>query len=275
MYLGTPEPVWASRGYGVPWFISRNRMVHRERGCRNLPTFVDPWAYDSGGFFVLREHRTWPITVRQYVADAIRHAEWAGRWPDWFATMDMMCEPDMMARTGLTVDDHQDVSTVNYVEAVRVWPEELERAGLNPETPHRWVPVVQGWKADHYPTAVEKLRAAEEAAGIAPARVVGIGSVCRREDSEEIGDVVTAVREAIGTETALHAFGVKSGGLGRYGPLVDSCDSQAWSYGARKRDVRTQYGLDCEHRSAKCTWCPTWALNWYRRTLGHERVTTD
>lgn len=262
LYLGTPEPMWVTRNLGVTLFLSRNRLIHREKNCRTMPVADCDWAYDSGGFFVLRKHRTWPITVREYVEDVYRHSRALGRM-QWAASMDMMCEPDMLAFTGLTAETHARISTENYVQAVQLWPRVLEEHGEDPDQPSPFVWVAQGYRLPEYVRAVDMLREHERAHDLAPARRIGIGSVCRRENTEEIAEVVATVRAEVGDDVLTHGFGVKGGGGERYGDLLDTGDSQAWGKAARSRDVRSQYGLTCTHRSPRCTWCPTWALKWH------------
>jgi hypothetical protein len=62
--------------------------------------------------------------------------------------------------------------------------------------------------------------------------VVGLGSVCRRQRTEELARIVRFLHDA-GIST--HGFGVKKQGHRRYGRLLVSVDSMARSYGARRR----------------------------------------
>ena len=59
---------------------------------------------------------------------------------EWAAPMDWMCEPFMLAKTGLTVAEHQARTVANY----------LELRSLAPELP--FVPVLQGWSLDNTPS---------------------------------------------------------------------------------------------------------------------------
>jgi hypothetical protein len=78
--------------------------------------------------------------------------------------------------------------------------------------------------------------------------LVGVGSVCRRQQTDEIRDVLEAVRDR-DPEVPLHGYGVKSQGLRRYGELLCSADSLAWSYNAR-RNPRL---VGCAH--TRCSNC--------------------
>src|SRR5258708_27264458 len=81
----------------------------------------------------------------------------------------------------------------------------------------------------------------DEAAGVdlAAEPLVGVGSVCRRQATEEIG---TIMKTLAGLGLRLHGFGVKTEGLKRYGQYLASADSMAWSL--RGRHVR-----GCSHGS--------------------------
>jgi hypothetical protein len=62
--------------------------------------------------------------------------------------------------------------------------------------------------------------------------LVGVGSVCRRQHSAVIGQVFAAIRDA--GVPRVHGFGIKLLGLRRYGHLLASADSMAWSMQARR-----------------------------------------
>jgi hypothetical protein len=87
--------------------------------------------------------------------------------------------------------------------------------------------------------------------------VVGIGSVCRRQGTEEIGKLVAS----IGQRYPLHGFGVKTLGLASYGEHLSSADSLAWSYEARLSAPMPGHS----HKS--CSNCLTYASAWRARVL--------
>jgi hypothetical protein len=69
----------------------------------------------------------------------------------------------------------------------------------------------------------------------------------------------------------LHGFGVKVGGLRRIGHLLQSADSLAWSYAARKREVRLSDEAHAElgvpTHSGVCNNCYAWAATWREDVL--------
>jgi len=238
LYLGTHEPSWLART-DVPLFVSHRRLA----GRRRLPRAVGPWALDSGGFSELSMFGAWRTPAPTYVTAVRRYTTEIGGLV-WAAPQDWMCEPVMIARTGLSVADHQ-ARTVASVLELRHQADDLP-----------WVPVLQGWTIDDYRRCVDLYAAAGIDLTAEP--LVGLGSVCRRQSSAEIEDIAAALAaEGI----RLHGFGVKALGLGRYARHLASADSLAWSYAARRAPALAGH----PHRN--CANCLPWALAWYHRTL--------
>lgn len=88
--------------------------------------------------------------------------------------------------------------------------------------------------------------------------LVGLGSVCRRQNDDEI---VRMVREIAELGIRMHGFGVKRSGVARLAPVLESADSMAWSYHARREPPMP----GCSH--ANCANCPIFAADWLRETL--------
>lgn len=213
-YLGTHEPTWLNRSH-CPLFVSAVRL--RERCKRKLPRATAPWALDSGGFSVLNKHGRYPTTNAEYAAEVRRWRDGIGNL-EWAAVQDWMCEPVVLRKTGLTVADHQRLTVASWVEL----------KAIAPDLP--WVPVLQGFTADEYRRCVELYAAAGTDLRECP--LVGIGSVCRREDTTEAEAII---RELAGRGLKLHGFGFKTGGLERVADCLTSADSLAWSDGVRRR----------------------------------------
>lgn len=245
-YLGTCMPSWLPR-VEVPLFVSHRRLAHR----KTLPRAAAPWALDSGGFTELSTppHR-WNFTPRQYVAAVRRYRDEIGRLA-WAAPMDYMCEPHVLAGTGKTVAVHQYRTVTNL----------LQLRDLAPDLP--FVPVLQGWTVDDY------LRCADlyESMGVdlAAEPLVGVGSVCRRQDTTA-GALIVGNLAHRGYR--LHGFGVKLAGLATYGAALASSDSMAWSFGGR-RERRP-----CPEGRRSCANCLHYALAWRQQALAAFRATT-
>jgi hypothetical protein len=224
--------------------VSHRRLAAR----RTLPRAAMGWALDSGGFTELRLHGAWRTTAPEYVAAVRRYRDEIGRL-EWAAQQDWMCEPFIVAKTGLTVSEHQVRTVANY----------LELRGLAPDLP--FVPVLQGWTRDDYHRCVELYQRA--GINLAAERLVGVGSVCRRQATGEI-EVIVHSLASLGIP--LHGFGVKAGGLVRYADCLASADSLAWSFEARRAAP-----LDgCPH--SNCANCLRYAAAWRERTLARLDV---
>ena len=241
--MGTHMPHWLGLT-DVPLFVSRTRLERSVGELRKtLPKAIGRWAMDSGGFTQLHKYGRWLLTPEQYVAEVRRARDEIGGL-DWAAPMDWMCEPSARAATGLTTCDHQARTVDNF----------LHLRDLAPDLPI--VPVLQGFEPADYLTCIDLY----ERAGVdlASEALVGLGSVCRRQATNEIGLIASMLQRR---GLRLHGFGVKTRGLASYAPCLTSADSLAWSY--RGRRVRP-----CEHGRAMHEGnCLPFALTWRRRVL--------
>lgn len=233
-YLGTHQPQWLATA-GVPLFVSRRRLAAR----KSFPRAAALWALDSGGFTEISMHGRWTLSARDYAAEVRRYSDEIGR-PNFAAPQDWMCEPPMLAKTGLSVEEHQRRTIANYLDLINIAP----------DLP--WIPVIQGWTladywrhADAYATAGIDLAALPR---------VGVGTVCRRQGTALAHRILSSL--AVGG-LRLHAFGFKTQGLLMSAGTLASSDSMAWSYSARR-----------EPPLPGCTWhincanCKRYALRW-------------
>ena len=235
-YLGVHEPTWLAT-LQVPAMVSRVRLARRVR-----PTVAaGPWVLDSGAFTELQRHGGWSISARSYAREVARWGDQLGGLV-WAAPQDWMCEPVVIhggpgfVGTGLSVAEHQARTVGNYLDLMAL------------EAPT--IPVLQGFSLADYERCVDLY----EAAGVrlAGLPVVGLGSVCRREATAEVGAIVAAMA-ARGIRC--HGFGCKAGALRRYGGLLASADSMAWSAAGRRRGP-------CDHLRSRCANHRHYALTW-------------
>lgn len=231
-YLGAHHPEWLARA-AVPLFVSRRALSR----MRTLPRATARWALDSGGFTELQMHGAWRMSAREYATEVRRYQDEIGML-DWAAPQDWMCEPAMLARTGLTVDEHQRRTVDNYLE--------LRALGAPV------IPVLQGWCRGEHDRHVELY----EAAGVelAALPLVGVGSVCRRQAAVSTGAIFAVLHRAYGLQ--LHGFGLKLSGLRLSAGDLASADSMAWSFNARRNPPMPGH----THRS--CANCMDYALMW-------------
>ena len=253
LYLGTHETSWLSKA-GVPLFISHRRL---ERIRTSLPVAAAPWALDSGGFSEISLYGGWRTTPAAYVDAVMRYDTEIGKL-EWAAIQDWMCEPDMVARTGLSVLEHQKRTVGNYLELAALWAQASD-------TELVYMPVLQGYRVEEYLQCMDIYADAGVDLGAVP--LVGVGSVCRRQHTDEIRAVFEAILER-DPGLPVHGFGVKLQGLREYGNLLATADSMAWSFNARKNPPLP----GCSHRS--CSNCIKWALQWRRKIATCDRFSS-
>lgn len=245
-YLGTHEIHWLHRLRDVPLYVSHRRLA-RQASWRRATT---PWALDSGGFTELSMFAGWATSARDYARAVRRYDEEIGSM-EWASPQDWMCEDVMLRKTGKTVAEHQRLTVDNF----------LELRDLDAELAPIFAPVLQGQSVSDYLRCVDMYDRA--GVDLAAQPIVGVGSVCRRQDTGEIGDVFAALAP-LGLR--LHGYGVKAGGLARYGKHLASSDSLAWSARARWAGAAgIKARPECAHKT--CANCVHWALDWRESVL--------
>ncbi len=172
---------------------------------------------DSGAFSQIYSTGQYNETVAVY-ADQIK--KWSGCGNLIAAvTQDMMCEPLILERTGLTVKEHQKITIDRYKEL----------SALITDT--YIMPVLQGYEAREYVDHVGMYGNL-----LKFGQWVGVGSVCKRNTNPAgIIEVLYGIKKAR-PDLRLHGFGLKITALnnGTIRNLLYSADSMAWSYHARK-----------------------------------------
>lgn len=209
-FTGMHHPSAAAR---IPAaFISSRALQGRRSG---FP--VRRWVLDSGAFRTIELHGGYPEPVESYAA-LIRRFATNGKLLAAVA-QDYMCEPFMLAKTGLTIADHQRLTIERY-DALRA----CDTGGVY------IMPVLQGYAPWDYVAHVRQYgdRLAHRA-------WVGVGSVCKRNaNPAAVATVLTAIKTER-PDLRLHGFGVKFTALGwsRIRDRLFSADSMAWSFAAR------------------------------------------
>ncbi|HSR90201.1 MAG TPA: hypothetical protein VLK88_02765 [Gemmatimonadales bacterium] len=191
--------------------VSLNRLRTRKSDFR-----VNEWILDSGVFTDVLKYGRHRTSVEDY-ATVIKRWARCGTLAA-AVTQDWMCEPVMLARTGLTVAEHQRRTIEGYDQLVPL------------AAPVPILPVLQGWRPADY---VAHVRA--YGPRLAPGAWVGIGSVCKRNNSPGAIEQQLLAIHAIRPDLRLHGFGVKTTALrsGLIRSLLWSSDSMAWSFAAR------------------------------------------
>lgn len=215
--------------------ISRNRLVRQRKRYHAKA----PWLRDSGGFTEIARFGRWTVPIEQFIDETRDDQERIGSLRI-ASPQDWMCEPAMLKRSGLTVEDHQRRTVDNFC-ALR---------SMAPDVP--WMPVLQGWTIDQYVHCMEMYGHAGINLWDEP--TVGVGSICRRQATADAHEIIRLFSDG---GLRLHAFGFKTDGLIECADSLVSADSMAWSYLARHDAALSE----CKH--ATCAGCDRYAMIWY------------
>ncbi len=173
---------------------------------------------DSGAqqFFSKFRDR-YPYTPARYLDFAVNVVK-----ADLIATLDLPL--DILTPRGLPVAEGIR-KTVEYGVEVVSLAEKLGVLG-------RVVPVLQGF--DDPSQWLESLDLYKQH-GITPQKfgLWGVGSICMMRSPKLVERVLSAVRKALGN-AKIHVFGISLNALRRVYPLIDSYDTSAWVYWAKK-----------------------------------------
>jgi hypothetical protein len=196
--------------------VGRLEGRRKPLGCRAL-------LLDSQAFMKLRLYGGYPESPEAYAAKVERIAPLVERLTA--VTEDYMCEPFMLAKTGLSLFEHQWLTIERY-EAIR--------AALDSSI--SLMPVLQGYHPRDYVWHIDMW-----GDHLPPDAWVGVGSVCKRNsDPAAIRAVLLAIK-AERPDLRLHGFGVKTTALASptVRQLLHSADSMAWSSAGRWEDGRS------------------------------------
>jgi len=224
--------------------ISANLLRDRKADIQ-----VNDWMLDSGAFTEVTKYGGYRSGVQAY-ADQIKRWRSCGNML-CAVSQDYMCEPFALAKTGLTVEDHQRLTIERFVDLLQV---------SDDDTPI--LPVLQGWKPEDYARHVEWY------GDLLPQNAwVGVGSVCKRNAKPE--SVLEILRSVVSVrpDLNLHGFGLKVSALRNESirSILYSSDSMAWSFAARRgrRDANSWREADKYVRAVE------------QDTLGYDAFWTD
>jgi hypothetical protein len=177
----------------------RNAKFRRLFGLRWL---------DCGGFTMLNQYGNYPFSVVNY-ANLIARLR-----PDYYASMDYPCEPEISRFLGLMTNLERIKATVANAVELAEWENQL---------PGQMVPVIQGYTLREYLLC---LRHHQEAGTIRD--YMAVGSMCRRISDKELGELIPGIYYAAQKAgcSKLHFFGLKlSPALEIYSDMIWSRDS--------------------------------------------------
>jgi len=174
---------------------------------------------DSGAqqFYAKFKGDEYPYTPAQYLDFALSSVG-----ADLVATLDLPL--DILVPRGMSIAEGVKKTVELGVEVVA----HAEKLGVL----DRIVPVLQGF--DDPSQWLESLDLYKQH-GITPQRfrLWGVGSICMMKSPRTVERVLSAVRKAL-SDAEIHVFGISMNALRRVYPLINSYDTSAWVYWAKK-----------------------------------------
>lgn len=213
-YVGLHQP---SDAWRFPDAMISVKRLDARRGWFTPPS--RGWMLDSGAFSEIAAHGDYRASPERYAAQVVRWWH-LGRMVS-ATSQDYMCEPSILARTGLSVADHQRL-TIDRYDTLRA---------LIPASIYL-MPVIQGYTPDEYAACLTAY-----GDRLTPGMWTGVGSVCKRNGQPEAIAAVLRAIKAARPDLQLHGFGCKQTALksADVRAMLHSADSMAWSYSARRQ----------------------------------------
>lgn len=165
---------------------------------------------DCGGFTLLNNYGDYPFSVINY-ANLVARLR-----PNYYATMDYPCEPEISRELELTSNQERIRATVKNAVALAEWEDHL---------PGRMVPVIQGYDLDEYIYCLDQY---DQAGLIRP--YMAVGSMCRRISDTQLAELIPGIYYAARSRGCdnLHFFGLKmTESITTYNDMIYSRDSAA------------------------------------------------
>lgn len=213
----------------MDFFVGLERIAHLHRfqrvfvsvnAIRNRKSdiVVNDWILDSGAFTELSTHGRYRHGIEEY-------AKSVNRWRTCgnmlaAVSQDYMCEPYIVSKTGLSVQDHQRLTIERY-------------DGISVLCPNCYImPVLQGFKPVEY---LDHLR--DYGKRLQKGAWIGVGSVCKRNSHPAMIEYILRGIKKLRPDLRLHGFGLKITATNRpeIRSMLHSSDSMAWCFAARKQ----------------------------------------
>src|SRR5271166_1804160 len=139
----------------VAWPFLRSMISINTIRDRKGPFRVNDWIMDSGGFTELSTHGRSRTSPKEYAGQI-------NRWKDngnlvAAVTQDLMCELFILHKTGLSIDDHQNITVERYARLI-----DLTNVYV--------MPVLQGYSPESYVSHLDRY-----ADLLTPGQWVGLG----------------------------------------------------------------------------------------------------
>lgn len=255
---------------GYPAMVSSSAFWNRKLRRFSVPEYTDlhelDWCLDSAGFVACS---TWGKQGKQPGMAGVypwTYQDYAGlvmdMKPTWWSSPDLACEPALASNEEERIYRIRATATLleGMLQTVFWIQEELSktmsaRAVANMIKPP--CPILQGFTVDEYLLSLELTEQVWRRwePWVAPPRLIGIGSVCRRDLHHPKHGLYALLRGLDGRlpeGSSAHLFGVKGAALDQLRdiPWVASCDSMAFDVASRIEAHREGRSNTMAHRQA-------------------------
>ena len=169
-----------------------NVMISYATKNKTAPKTTKKLFVDSGAFSFFFYKNGYNTSHREYLSFVEKKNAYL------FANRDFPCEPQLLKKYKTTVKENQKRTINNQIELMDLIDDEF------PHLKDKFVAVIQGWQIEEYLYMLDKMK--EQ--GLLTRRI-GIGSICRRGQDNEIRKIIFEIRANLPKKYELHAFGVK------------------------------------------------------------------
>lgn len=252
-YIGLHHPADAAQFDRACLSVNVLRGRKKPIACRDV-------IVDSGAFTEIAQHGGYRHEPKVYADELRRLHDHSIVNITIAVAQDYMCEPFMLAKTGLTITDHQRLTIERY--------DALAAENL----PFPIMPVLQGYEPADYVRHIEMYGARLDLDSM----WVGVGSVCKRNGNPEAVLAVLWAIHAVRPDLRLHGFGVKQTSLLHPGirSLLYSADSMAWSFAARREGRNPNSVAEAKSFAARIASVVSKAAEWWQPSLDFFAITT-
>lgn len=193
--------------------VSANRLKDRRSAFG-----ASEWIMDSGAFTTVTTFGGYPEPPEEY-ADRVLRWKSCGHLLR-AVSQDFMCEEFALSATGLTLEDHQQLTVERYQRLRDLCGADLIMPVLQGESPADYAHCINSY-GPLLPTGTW----------------AGVGSLCRSNGSPGEVEAILLEIHRRRPDLKLHGFGLKLTSLasGVVRKLLYSADSLAWSFSARKQ----------------------------------------
>lgn len=224
-YLGFDWSVKRRKQNTYPYAFLSAGVTWSYTHCKTLVPFefserTEEIFLDSGGFSFFSKYSEYPFSMEDYI-HWIKGMQDANKQKvKYVAILDYPCEPEINRKAFSTNQERIEATVRNATKCLRY-----------DISPAKWIPVLQGYTVDEYLHCLKLYKDQNLYLDY-----IAIGSMCRRNDLNQIHKILKAIKEE--TDAKIHLFGLTIKAL-EYIPiydLIDSCDTIGYSFQCKTLD---------------------------------------